>query len=96
MQFDKSQVKKVDTMKGRKPSKWDGLLEILKEPGDTYYFDEEEVSRASAASAATRLRNLSNKPFHSGYDVKEKKTFVRLRTPDEVLGVDDDEFDLDD
>lgn len=90
MQFDKSQVKKVQSMKGRKPSKWDALVDIIVDPGDTYYFDESVVNKSQAAQAASRLRDLTGKPYHSGYDVKERKTFVRLRTMEEVLDPADD------
>lgn len=71
-------------VKGRQPSKWDVLLKEFTDPGDRLTFDEKEVSKTAATQGAARLRKISGQPFHSGYDVIDKVTFIRLRTEDEV------------
>lgn len=80
-EFTKDNLKDI---KGRQPSRWDSLLEHFTDPGDRIKFDPEKVSKIQATQGAARLRKLSGKPFHSGYDALEKVTFIRLRTPEEV------------
>lgn len=75
---------KIESTKGMQPSKWDVLADELTEPGDTAEFEESVVSKAQASQGAARLRKLTGKPYHSGYHVVNKTTFIRLRMPDEV------------
>lgn len=87
MEFKKT---KIESTKGIQPSKWDFLAQELTEPGDTAEFEENEVSRPSAAQGAARLRKLTGKPYHSGYHAINKTTFIRLRMPDEVIEKDEE------
>lgn len=75
---------KIESTKGLQPSKWDFLAEELTEPGDTAEFDPTKVSRANAAVGAARLRKLTGKKFHSGFNAISGKTFIRLRMDGEV------------
>lgn len=89
MQFDKSKVQNIQSTHGRGKSKWDGLAEILVNPGDRYTFDPSEVSSASCAQGAARLRKITGKPFHSGVDAIDKVNYIRLRTDEEVANKED-------
>lgn len=92
-EFEKENKK---SMKGTQATKYDSLYKEFTEGGDVLYFDEEKVSRPTAANIARRMNKLAKiesdndpfsdtqKKFHSGFDVLKKKTFVRLRTEDEV------------
>ncbi len=88
MQFKKANLESV---KGRQPSKADALLPHFENQGDTLFFEEADLSRQSAAQYAARLRKISGKPFHSFYDVLEKKVAIRLRIDGEVVKKDEEE-----
>lgn len=87
MEFKKT---KIESTKGIQPSKWDFLAQELTEPGDTAEFEESQVSRASVAQGAARLRKITGKSYHSGYHAINKTTFIRLRMPDEVIEKDEE------
>ena len=74
---------KMETTKGTQPSKWD-FIDGQLEPGEAAEFDPDVVSKSSAAIGAARLRKLSGKPYHSGYNTISKKTFIRLRPNGEI------------
>jgi hypothetical protein len=72
---------KMESTKGIQPSKWDELDGQL-EPGEAAEFDNE--TKQAVAQGAARLRKLTGKPYHSGYNTLTKKTFIRLRPDGEV------------
>lgn len=77
--------KNIQNIKGTQPTKWDKLLPEFVEPGDTLYFDPEEVKRPAASQCAKRMMVLDpSRRFHSGFDVLLKQTFVRARPDGEV------------
>lgn len=92
MKFVKTNIADV---KGRQPSKYDSLLEEFKQPGDALYFSEEDCSKQKASSIARRFRELTGKKFHSFFDVRERKTCIRLRMPNELGGSDEVNGDSD-
>ncbi len=71
----------MESTKGIQPSKWDELAGQL-EPGEAAEFENE--TRAAVAQGATRLRKLTGKPYHSGWNALTKKTFIRLRPDGEL------------
>ena len=75
---------KIESTKGLQRSKWDVLADELTEPGDTAEFNPDVVSRANAAAGAARLRKITGKRFHSGFNALKNKTFIRLRMESEV------------
>ncbi len=72
---------KMESTKGIQPSKWDALVGQL-EPGEAAEFKNE--TKAAVAQGATRLRKLTGKPYHSGWNALTKKTFIRLRPDGEI------------
>lgn len=85
----------IESTKGRQAGKYDGWLAEFKQPGDALQFDECDLAKHQAASIARRFRELTDKPFHSFFDVKTRKVTIRLRHPNE-LGGNQEELDLDD
>lgn len=83
--------KNVPIARGMQPTKWDVLLPEFSEPGDTIYFDPEEVKRPAVSQCAKRMMILDpSRKFHSGYDVLLKQTFVRVRPDGEVPDKDEE------
>lgn len=76
----------VESIKGTQGSECDALLQMFDKPGTTLRWDESEVTRIKASLIAKRLTLISGgKSFHSGFDVLKQKSFVRLRTDEEVM-----------
>jgi hypothetical protein len=84
--------KNVPTVKGRRPSKYDVLLEEFKTPGDTLYFDEDMVSRQTASNIAARLNKIGGgRIFRSFFDTIEKMVAVRWYAEGEDVASDEQE-----
>lgn len=79
----------VETTKGMQSSVYDELYPHFTQPGETLYFNEADMSRASASQAAKRLMKLDKASgfsniFHSGWDAVKKKVYIRVRPQGEV------------
>jgi hypothetical protein len=91
--------KNRESIKGTQPTKWDKHYAEFASPGDCLEASPDDMSRAAASQFAARMNKLEEikggkRRFHSGFNVLENVTFVRVRPDNEVTDKEEEQDKL--